>query len=81
MTEAARAGGEAKRLKLQRKLAPAYEQIKRYVIERIADGTWKPGDAIPSETELVKESGVARMTVSRVLRELSARHVLTRRYF
>ncbi|WP_184131078.1 histidine utilization repressor [Paraburkholderia atlantica] len=62
----------------QRKLAPAYEQIKRYVIERIANGTWKPGDAIPSETMLVKEFGVARMTVSRALRELTTERVLTR---
>lgn len=60
------------------KVAPAYEQIKRYVVDRIADGTWKPGEAIPSETELVKEFGVARMTVSRALRELSAEHVLRR---
>src|SRR6516164_3834873 len=60
------------------KVAPAYEQIKRYVVDRIADGTWKPGEAIPSETELVKEFGVARMTVSRALRELSAGHVLRR---
>ena len=28
---------------------PAYEQIKRHVLARIHDGTWKEGDAIPSE--------------------------------
>ncbi len=61
-----------------RKLAPAYEQIKRYVIGHIADGTWKPGEMIPSETELVKEFGVARMTVSRALRELTTERVLKR---
>jgi GntR family transcriptional regulator, histidine utilization repressor len=61
-----------------RKMLPAYEQIKRYVVERIADGTWKPGGLIPSETELVKEFGVARMTVSRALRELSTERVLKR---
>jgi len=61
-----------------RKPAPAYEQIKRYVVERVANGTWKPGETIPSETELVKEFGVARMTVSRALRELTAERVLTR---
>ena len=44
---------------------PAYQQIKRYVVERIANGDWKPGGAIPTEAELVKEFGVARMTVSR----------------
>src|ERR1700743_1812882 len=61
-----------------RKVAPAYEQIKQYVLERVANGTWKPGEMIPSDTELVKEFGVARMTVSRALRELTAERVLTR---
>ena len=61
-----------------RRMLPAYEQIKRYVVDRISDGTWKPGDMIPSETELVKEFGVARMTASRALRELTAERVLTR---
>ncbi|WP_322015393.1 histidine utilization repressor [Paraburkholderia sp. J12] len=77
-----RATGQAQetqeRDRVQRRAAPPYEQIKRYVVERIADGTWKPGDAIPSETVFVKEFGVARMTVSRALRELMAERVLTR---
>jgi GntR family histidine utilization transcriptional repressor len=60
------------------KAMPAYEQIKRYVIARIEEGMWKPGGLIPSEAELVKEFGVARMTVSRALRELTAERVLTR---
>lgn len=60
------------------KAMPAYEQIKRYVLKRIAEGDWKPGGLIPSETELVKEFGVARMTVSRALRELTTERVLTR---
>ncbi|WP_213300744.1 histidine utilization repressor [Paraburkholderia sacchari] len=61
-----------------RKVAAPYEQIKRYVMERVANGTWKTGDAIPSETMLVKEFGVARMTVSRALRELTNDGVLKR---
>jgi GntR family transcriptional regulator, histidine utilization repressor len=60
------------------KAVPAYVQIKRYVVKRVAEGVWKPGDLIPSENELVKEFGVARMTVSRALRELMAERVLTR---
>ena len=60
------------------KATPAYQQIKRYVVKRIAEGEWQPGGLIPSETELVKEFGVARMTVSRALRELTAERVLTR---
>jgi GntR family transcriptional regulator, histidine utilization repressor len=60
------------------KTMPAYVHIKRYVVARIAEGAWKPGALIPSEAELVKEFGVARMTVSRALRELTHEHVLTR---
>ena len=57
---------------------PAYEQIKRYVLEQIETGVLGPGDVVPSETELVKEFGVARMTVSRALRELMTEGVLNR---
>ncbi|WP_423394049.1 UTRA domain-containing protein [Burkholderia sp. LMG 21824] len=60
------------------KPTPAYEQIKRDVLTCVADGTWKQGDLIPSERELVKLFGVCRMTVSRALRELTAEQVLTR---
>ena len=65
-------------VKAAAKPMPAYEQIKRYVLQRIAEGEWKAGGVIPSETELVKEFGVARMTVSRALRELTSERVLTR---
>jgi len=57
---------------------PAYEQIKRHVLAQIESGALRPGDVVPSETELVKEFGVARMTVSRALRELMAEGVLNR---
>jgi GntR family transcriptional regulator, histidine utilization repressor len=57
---------------------PAYEQIKRHVLAQIEGGALQPGDVVPSETELVKEFGVARMTVSRALRELMAEGVLNR---
>ncbi|CAB3769120.1 hypothetical protein LMG29739_05474 [Paraburkholderia solisilvae] len=60
------------------KTHPAYEQIKRYVVAQITEGVWKHGAMIPSETGLAKEFGVARMTVSRALRELTNEGVLTR---
>ena len=62
----------------QIKTPPAYEQIKRYVIRQIEAGTWRDGDMIPSESELVKQFGVARMTVTRALRELTGERVLSR---
>lgn len=57
---------------------PAYEQIKRHVLAHIHDGTWKEGDAIPSEEALTREFGVSRMTVNRAIRELSDEQIVER---
>ncbi|WP_374535404.1 histidine utilization repressor [Chitinimonas taiwanensis] len=57
---------------------PAYQQIKDYVLAAIHAGEWREGDQIPSENELVRRFGVARMTVNRAIRELAAEGVLTR---
>jgi len=58
--------------------APAYQGIKDFILARIESGEWGEGDQIPSENELAREFKVARMTVNRALRELSAEQVLTR---
>jgi GntR family transcriptional regulator, histidine utilization repressor len=47
-----------------------YQQIKDFIAGRIQDGTWKAGDRLPSESELVQQFGMSRMTVNRALREL-----------
>ncbi len=57
---------------------PAYQQVKNYVTDRIHDGTWKQGELVPSEHELVKQFSVSRMTVTRALRELTAEQLLVR---
>ncbi|MFM0741777.1 histidine utilization repressor [Paraburkholderia xenovorans] len=57
---------------------PLYEQIKQYVLDRIANGTYRPGEKIPSENELVTVFGTSRLTVNRALRELSNNGVLQR---
>jgi GntR family histidine utilization transcriptional repressor len=50
---------------------PAYARVKAQVLRRIRNGRWRAGDRIPSEHELMREFGVARMTVGRALRELT----------
>lgn len=55
-----------------------YEQIKTYLRDGIKTGTWKPGEKIPSEFEIMEQTGASRMTVHRALRELSAEGVLLR---
>ena len=47
-----------------------YEQIKSFITHKIQDGSWVAGHRLPSESELVAQFGVARMTVNRALREL-----------
>jgi GntR family histidine utilization transcriptional repressor len=48
-----------------------YQQVKDFIAGKIQDGSWKPGDRVPSEQELVARFGISRMTVNRALRELT----------
>ncbi|MEK6350169.1 MAG: histidine utilization repressor [Burkholderia sp.] len=57
---------------------PAYQEIKDFILARIHAGEWAEGDLVPSENELARDFKVARMTVNRALRELTAEQVLTR---
>ena len=59
-------------------LAPAYEQVKAFIKSRIGSGGWKPGDPVPSESVLMQQFGISRMTVNRALRELVAAGMVTR---
>jgi len=55
----------------QQKAEPLYQQVKRYILDRVDSGDWAPSQRIPSEHELVRELGASRMTVNRALRELA----------
>ena len=44
-----------------------YASLKNEIIK----GTWKPGEKIPSETQLSKEMGVSRSSVRQAIRRLS----------
>ena len=48
-----------------------YEQVKDFIARKIQEGAWRAGDRLPSESELVTQFGISRMTVNRALRELS----------
>ncbi len=56
----------------------AYEQVKAFVKTRITSGEWKPGDAVPSESALMVQFSISRMTVNRALRELALEGMVTR---
>ncbi|WP_119458244.1 histidine utilization repressor [Rhodospirillaceae bacterium SYSU D60014] len=57
---------------------PLYQQVKSFILGRIADGALVQGDQVPSEHELTRDLGVSRMTAHRALRELTAEGVLRR---
>ncbi len=62
----------------QQENAPVFQRIKDYLLKEIQSGTWKEGDAIPSETALAEQFSVSRMTVNRAVRELTSEQILTR---
>jgi len=50
---------------------PLYWQVANRIIEGIQDGTWEPGDKLPSEHALCDMYQVSQITVRRALRELA----------
>jgi GntR family histidine utilization transcriptional repressor len=56
-----------------------YQTVKRHVLGEIRTGRWRAGDLISSEHDLVRELGVARMTVRRALDELTREGRIVRR--
>ncbi len=55
-----------------------YRQVKDHIIRLINTGELKPHDRVPSEADLVKSFGIARMTAHRALRELADEGYVTR---
>ncbi len=49
---------------------PRWRQVYALLEERIDDGTYPPGTRLPSVHEIVLETGISRVTATRVLREL-----------
>ncbi|MGC8517065.1 MAG: GntR family transcriptional regulator [Steroidobacteraceae bacterium] len=58
---------------------PLYRQVYDIVLRRVADGAWRPGEALPSEQNLARELGVSQGTMRKVLDALTAEKVLERR--
>ncbi len=59
--------------------APLYRQIRALLLRGLQSGEWKPGEAIPSETELATRYRVSQGTVRKAIDELAAEHLLVRR--
>jgi len=59
--------------------APLYQQVKALLIARLADGTWRAGQPLPSEFSLADELGVSQGTVRKALDEMTAENLVVRR--
>ena len=49
---------------------PLYEQIKAILRSRVLDGTYKPHEQLPSESEMMTAFNVSRITVRQALNDL-----------
>ena len=59
--------------------SPLYRQIRGLITRSLESGEWKPGDIIPSETELAARFGVSQGTVRKAIDEMAAENLLVRR--
>lgn len=57
---------------------PLYQQVRDLLVQRIVDGAWKPGDALPPEPALAEGYRVSQGTVRKALDELAAQNVVVR---
>lgn len=51
---------------------PRWRQVYALLEDRIDDGTYPPGGRLPSVHEIIQETGISRVTATRVLKELRA---------
>ncbi|TAK91944.1 MAG: GntR family transcriptional regulator [Burkholderiaceae bacterium] len=59
--------------------SPLYQQIKGLIMQGLEQGEWKPGEMIPSETDLATRFKVSQGTVRKAIDELSSENLLVRR--
>ncbi|MBG6189951.1 DNA-binding FadR family transcriptional regulator [Arthrobacter sp. CAN_A212] len=55
---------------------PLAESVFDELLERIIDGTYPPGSALPPENDLAASSDVSRLTVREALKQLQAQNVV-----
>ncbi|OOG27685.1 GntR family transcriptional regulator [Thioalkalivibrio denitrificans] len=57
---------------------PLYKRVKSLLTQSLADGEWKPNEAIPSESRLAERFDVSIGTVRKAIDELTAERILVR---
>jgi GntR family transcriptional regulator len=59
--------------------SPLYLQIKSLITNGLQSGEWKPGEAIPSESDLARRYGVSQGTVRKAIDAMAAENLVLRR--
>lgn len=59
--------------------SPLYRQIRGLLTQALQSGEWRPGEAIPSETELAQRFNVSQGTVRKAIDEMATENLLVRR--
>lgn len=57
---------------------PKYVMIQNTLIRQIENGTYRPGDAIPSDNELMRTLNVSKSTITQALKNLAAEGYIVR---
>ncbi|TQV67731.1 GntR family transcriptional regulator [Exilibacterium tricleocarpae] len=60
-------------------LQPLYQQVYTLLVRRIAEGAWRPAEALPSEQMLASELGVSQGTVRKALNAMVMEKLVERR--
>lgn len=58
---------------------PLYKQVEKRILQCLAEGEWKPGEQLPTESQLAERFGVAVFTIRAGISELAAANVLVRK--
>jgi GntR family transcriptional regulator len=61
------------------RFAPLYRQIKILITQALQSGEWKPGELIPSESDLAQRYRVSQGTVRKAIDALAAANIVVRR--
>ncbi len=59
-------------------VAPKYHQVKMDIYSKIADGTYKPKQPLPTEREYMQRYGISRITIRKALDDLANEGYLTK---
>jgi len=58
--------------------APLYKEVRDLLTQGLAQGEWKPGEALPSESKLAQRFHVSIGTIRHAIDELAAEQILVR---